>query len=152
MLRTPLISGNEIRAWKLVWVTAGLSPVPPSPQAGRRQSPAAYRGAFALKDSNARSEASFLFRRLAPHAEEIFDGLLLLRHFAPAGSHGEIGGVDFRISNSRRCSIAFRIASFVSIRSLTHACSDSRIYGSGATTGAIGCSLKLAPIYPRFEP
>jgi hypothetical protein len=48
MLRAPLISWNEILAWKLVWVTAGLSPEAPQPPAGRRQSPAGYRGAFAL--------------------------------------------------------------------------------------------------------
>jgi hypothetical protein len=135
-----------------VWVTAGLSPEAPQPPAGRRQSPPGYCGGFRLiEDSNARSEASFLFRRLAPLAEEIFDGLLLLRHFAPACSHGEIDGADFRISNSRRCSIAFHSASFASIRSLTHARWDSRIYGSGATMGAIGCSLNVAAICPRFE-
>jgi hypothetical protein len=62
MLRAPLISWNEILAWKLVWVTAGLSPEAPQPPAGRRQSPAGYRGAFALiEDSNARSDTSFLF-------------------------------------------------------------------------------------------
>ena len=72
MLRAPLIFGNEILAWKLVWVTAGLSPEAPQPPAGRRQSPAGCRGTFALiEDSNARSETSFLFCWLSVFAAAI---------------------------------------------------------------------------------
>jgi hypothetical protein len=44
MLRAPLVFGNEILAWKLVWVTAGLSPEAPSPQRAAVKAPQAIAG------------------------------------------------------------------------------------------------------------